>query len=129
MYWTIALADTDKDIQRFVWRDSSCEPIRDYCKTHHFRCVHIIIWCQHLQNTINHASQFLLATKDNAFYVDDGITELILQKKPCNSSINFHSLFSLGGFVLLQWNSTEPAVLDHIDPEMKDTIGASAQQS
>ena len=73
------------------------------------------------QNAIEHAQEFPLAADvvQKGFYVDDCLTgaddPLILQRQ-------LTDLFSRGGFILRKWNSSDPAVLEQIPKELRDTV-------
>ena len=72
------------------------------------------------QNALNHTLQFPLAAKavNEAFYVDDGITGADSIEETITLQHELHSLFSLAGFLLRKWNSSESTVLDQIDSEL-----------
>ena len=60
MYCATALVESDKDLNRFVWRTSLHDRVKDFCMTKHQA----------------ELMQFPLAAKavDDASYVDDGVT-------------------------------------------------------
>ena len=58
---------------------------------------------------------------DNEFYVDDGATGADSTEEAIELYHQLHSLFSKAGFLLRKWNSSEPAVLQCIDPEQQDS--------
>ena len=72
------------------------------------------------QNALNHTLQFPLAARavNKAFYVDDGVTGA---DSAITHQHELHSLFSLAGFLLRKWNSSESTVLDQIDSELRDS--------
>ena len=55
---------------------------------------------------------------NKAFYVDDGVTGA---DSAITHQHELHSLFSLAGFLLRKWNSSESTVLDQIDSELRDS--------
>ena len=74
------------------------------------------------QNAIDHAQEFPLAAAavHDSFYVDDGLTgdesveeAVMLQKQ-------LQELFDRGGFLLRKWESSEPAVLEHLPTSLLD---------
>ena len=75
------------------------------------------------QNALTHAVRYPLAAKavNDAFYVDDGITGADSIEAAIELQRQLQSLFSIAGFLLRKWNSSESAVLDHIDTELRDT--------
>ena len=74
------------------------------------------------QNAVNHASRYPLAKKvvDESFYVDDGLTGADSVDEAVELHNQLQSLFSEGGFLLRKWNSSDPIVLQHIKPELRD---------
>jgi hypothetical protein len=74
------------------------------------------------QNAIDHASRYPLAKKvvDESFYVDDGLTGADSVDEAVELHNQLQSLFGEGGFLLRQWNSSDPIVLQHIKPELRD---------
>ena len=75
------------------------------------------------QNTVDLASRYPLAARvvDESFYVDDGLTGADTVDEAIELHDQLQSLFSKGGFLLRKWNSSEPRVLQHIEPELRDS--------
>ena len=76
------------------------------------------------QNALDLGHEFPLASKvvEDNFYVDDCLTgadsiegAIFLHDELCD-------LFKRGGFLLRKWNSSESAVLQSINPELRDSI-------
>ena len=83
----------------------------------HFRrfCLVIRCMCQAECNQPR-ASVYPLAAKAvDAFYVDDGVTGADSVEGAIELQRQLQSLFSMAGFLLHKWNSSEPTVLQHID--------------
>ena len=64
--------------------------------------------------------QKLFKAVETAFYVDDCLTG----SDSIEEAIDFHhqllDLFVKGGFLLRKWNSSDPNVLCHIQPELRE---------
>ena len=126
LYRAIALTDADRDLHRFVWRDSPHDSLKDFRMTRVTFGVSASSFIANMcikQNALNHASQYPLAAKavNEAFYVDDGVTGADSVKEAITLQHELHNLFSLAGFMLRKWNSSEPAVLERIEPELRDS--------
>ena len=69
------------------------------------------------------AHKYPLAAKvvDESFYVNDGLTGVDSTKEAIELQKQLQDLFSQGGFLLRKWNFNDPAVLQHISPELKDS--------
>ena len=74
-------------------------------------------------NALDHALEFPKAAEavKSAFYVDDCLTGA----DSIDEAIGLHhqllNLLAKGGFLLRKWKSSDPAVLHHISPELRDT--------
>ena len=75
------------------------------------------------QNATNLAHKYPLAAKavDESFYVDDGLTGADSTEEAIELQKQLQDLFSQGGFLLRKWNSNDPAILQHISSELKDS--------
>jgi len=75
------------------------------------------------QNARDHALTHPLAVKavEDAFYVDDGVTGADTVAEAIELHNQLQSLFSKVGFLLHKWNSSEPAVLCCVKPELRDS--------
>ena len=67
--------------------------------------------------------EFPLAAKavDDAFYVDDGVTGADSIPEAVELHRQLLALFGKAGLLLRKWNSSEPMVLEQIDPDLLDT--------
>ena len=125
MYRAIELAESDRDLHRFVWRSSESDTIKDYRMTRLTFGISASSFIANMcvkQNATNLALQYPLAAKavQESFYVDDGLTgsddittAIRLQKE-------LQEMFLKGGFQLHKWNSSEPAVIQQIHPSLRD---------
>ena len=75
------------------------------------------------QNMLDLALQYPLAVKsvDLSFYMEDTLTGADLVEEAVTVQQQLHELCDCGGFTLRKWNSSNPAVLQHIPDELKDT--------
>ena len=125
MYRAVELIESDKDLHRFVWRATPDEMLQDYRMTRVTFGVSASSFAANMavkQNAIDLAHKYPLAAKavDDSFYVDDGLTGADSTEEAKQLQKQLHNLFSQGGFLLRKWNSNDPAVLQHLAPELKD---------
>ena len=73
-------------------------------------------------NALTHALQYPVAAEavDNASYVNDSVTGVDSVKQAIELCYELLSLFLIAGFLQLKWNSSEPTVLQCIEPELRD---------
>ena len=76
MYRAVLLCESDKDLHRFVWRQSPEEPLRDFHMTRVTFGVSASSYAANMsvkQNSLNLAAEYPLAAHavQNSFYVDD----------------------------------------------------------
>ena len=126
MYRAVFLDAADKDLHRFVWRSSPSEPLRDYRMTRITFGVAASSYAANMamrQNALDLALQYPLAAKavELSFYVDDTLTGADSVEEAITLQQQLQELFERGGFTLRQWNSSNPAVLQHIPDEFRDT--------
>jgi hypothetical protein len=79
MYRAISLSDPDKDLHRFLWRDSPSDQLKDYRMRRVTFGVSASSFVANMcvrQNALDNIQQFPLAAKavKESFYVDDGLT-------------------------------------------------------
>ena len=74
------------------------------------------------QNALNHVHEFPPAAKSvkESFYVDDGLTGADNIQSAVELQKQLDKLFSRAGFQLHKWNTSDPAVLEHVKLEFKD---------
>ena len=126
MYRAVLLDEADKDLHRFVWRRNSTEPLMDYRMKRVTFGVAASSYAANMavkQNAIDLAQEYPAAAKavHQSFYVDDGLTgadsldeAVVLQKE-------LQALFDRGGFTLRKWNSSNPAALQHVPADLKES--------
>ena len=122
MYRAVELVESDRDLHRFVWRPKPTDTVRDYRMTRVTFGVAASSFIANMcvkQNAMNLAKEFPLAATES-FYVDDGLTGADNVETAIKLQKELHQLFSRGGFLLHKWNSNDPAVLQHIKPELRD---------
>ena len=75
------------------------------------------------QNASNLFLEFPTAAKivNDSFYVDDDLTGADSVEEAISLQCQLQELFSRGGFTLHKWNCSNPAVLELIPDELKDT--------
>ena len=125
MYHAVEVADTDKDLHRFVWRKDLKESLLDYCMMRLMFGVSASPFAANMslkQHAANLAHQFPLAAAavNQSFYVDDGLTGADTIGGVIKLQTQLQCLFSEGGFLLMKWNSSDSAVLQHIPLELRD---------
>ena len=126
MYRGIELVPSDKDLHRFVWRSSDTEPISDYRMTRVTFGVSASSFAANMavkQNALDFAMEYPLASKavKENFYVDDGLTGADTVEEAVDLQKQLQDLFSRAELLLHKWNSSEPEVLQHISPEIRDS--------
>ena len=125
MYRAIELVESDCDLHRFVLRLNPSEPIKDYRMTRVTFGVSVSSFIANMcmkQNAIDLAREFPLAAEavEQLFFVDDGLAGADDIDKAIKLQKELQELFSRGGFLLYKWNSSESAVLQHINPKLRD---------
>ena len=75
------------------------------------------------RNAMDHALEFPKAASvvETAFYVDDCLTGANSVEEAIDLHQQLLNLFARGGFLLRKWNSSDPSVLQNIEPEYRDT--------
>ena len=125
MYRAISLTPLDRDLHRFVWRNSLSEPLQDFRMTRVTFGVSASSFLANMcvkQNALDHASAYPLAAQavEDDFYVDDGLTGADSVEKAIELHVQLQALFDKAGFLLRKWNASELEVLEHIEPELRD---------
>ena len=125
MYRAIELVPSDRDLHRFVWRRTPEEPLQDYRMTRVTFGVSASSFAANMslkQNALDFAIDYPQAAKvvEDSFYVDDGLTGANSIQDAIELRKQLQELFTKGGFLLRKWNSSEPAVLDHIPAGLKE---------
>ena len=75
------------------------------------------------QNAIDFAVEYPLAAKvvKKSFYVVDGLTGADSVPKAIELQKQVQTLFSRGGFLLRKWNASDPTVIQHLPPDLKES--------
>ena len=125
MYRAISLTPSDRDLHRFVWRNSPSEPLQDFRMTRVTFGVSSSSFIANMcvkQNALDYAKVYPLAAQavEDSFYVDDGLTGADSVEEAVELHIQLQSLFGKAEFLLRKWNSSELEVLQHIDSELRD---------
>ena len=122
MYRAIELSESDRDLHRFVWQSESEDILIDYRMTRVTFGVSASSFAANMavkRNAVDLVHKFPLAAKavEKSFYVDDGLTGAddasLLQRQ-------LQELFSLGGFLIRKWSSSESSVLQDIPLELRE---------
>ena len=125
MYRAIVLAESDRDLHRFVWRSHPDDPLRDYRMTRVTFGVSASSFAANMsvkQNALDHKLDCPKAAEvvETSFYVDDCLTGAESVEEALDLQNQLVTLFSKGGFLLRKWNSSDPKVMYHIEPELRD---------
>ena len=75
------------------------------------------------QNASDHANEYPLAAKvvHESFYVNDGLTGANTIEDTQTLQQQLQDLFVCGGFLLHKWNCSEPFVIEHLPPNLRDS--------
>ena len=75
------------------------------------------------QNTFNFTLKYPLASRvvNESFYINDSLTGADSVEGAIEVHTQLQDLFDEAGFLLRKWNSSEPIVLEHIKPELRDS--------
>ena len=116
MYRAVQLANSDKDLHRFVWRQSPTEVLKDYRMTRVIFGVSPSAFLANMalkQNALDNAEEFPVASKavQECFYVDDCLSGADSIQEATKLQWQLHHLFRKGGFLLHKWNSNIPSIL------------------
>ena len=125
MYRAIELVPSDRDLHRFVWRRTPEEPLQDYRMTRVTFGVSASSFAANMslkQNALDFAVDYPQAAKvvEDSFDVDDGLTGADSIQDAIELRKKVQEPFTKGGFLLRKWNSSEPAVPDHIPADLKE---------
>ena len=126
MYRAVHLTKADRDLHRFVWRRTQGEPLVDYRMTRVTFGVSASSFAANMsikRNALELADQYPLAAKavKENFYVDDGLTGASTVEEAIELQGQLQEMFEKGGFQLRKWNSSNPAVIEHLPHAIKGT--------
>ena len=125
MYRAIRLSEDGKDLHRFVWQSSSAAPLLDFRVTRVTFGVSSSSFIANMcvkQNALDFGMEYPNAAKvvNESFYVDDCLTGSDTYEGAIKLHCELQALFGKGGFLLRKWNSSEPSVLQHTDPDLQE---------
>ena len=125
MYRAIELSPPDKDLHRFVWRSRPDAVLRDYRMTRATFGVSASCFAANMavkQNALELKEKYPQAAEAvlKSFYVDDGLSGADMVQLAIVLQGQLQDLFLHGGFLLRKWNSSHPAVLQAILPELRE---------
>ena len=125
MYRAIELEESDRNLHRFVWRSHPDDQLRDYRMTRVTFGVSASSFAANMsvkQNALDHKLDYPKAADivETSFYVDDCLTGVDSVDEAIDLHQQLVALFAKGGFILRKWNSSDPKVMDHIEPELRD---------
>ncbi len=134
MYRAIDLSMDDRDVHRFVWRNNPDDPLCDYRMTRVTFGVSASSFAANMtvkQNALDHATNHPLAANavNQSFYVDDGLTGADSVSEARELRQQLQDLFSLGGFLLRKWTSSEPRVIQDLPAELRDSKSTQTMPS
>ena len=126
MYRALELTPEDRDLNRFVWRQSPNQPLQDFRMTRVTFGISASSFVANMsikQNALDFALEYPQAVSavEKSFYVDDGLTGADSVEEAIQLQKQLQELFSRGGFLLRKWNSSEAVVLQHIAPKLRDS--------
>lgn len=126
MYQAVLLDEADKDLHRFVWRRDPSEPLYDYRTARiTFGVASSSSYAANMvvkQNAADFAMKYLLAARAiDSFYTGDGLTGADSVKEAVTLQCQLQKLFGCAGFLLRKWNCNNPAVLEHVLAELRDS--------
>ena len=125
MYRAVCLTAEERDYHRFVWRKELSDLLVDYRMTRVTFGVSSSSFTANMcvvQNAMDYGHDYPLAASavHNSFYVDDGLTGADTVRQAMELQTQLQRLFSKAGFLLRKWRSSDPAVLQHLPPELRD---------
>ena len=125
MYRAVCLAESDKDLHRFVWRDNPDDVLKDFRMRRVTFGVSASSFIANMcvkQNAIDFGSLYPNAAKqvDTSFYVDDYVGGAESPEAAVQLQGEMQSLLGRAGFLLRKWNCSDSSVLSNVPPELKD---------
>ena len=125
MYREVKLTTEDKDLHRFLWRDSVQDPVKDYRMT---RVTFGVSASPYLavrtlqQTAADHGEGYPKATHHilHSFYVDDFLGGADTPQEAVDLFNELRTILSKGSFSLCKWRSSSPAVLKEIPTDLQE---------
>lgn len=126
MYRAVELDSEDKDLHRFVWRSAHTDKLKDYRMTRltfGVRASSFIANMSLKQNALDFEDEFPLASKvvQESCYVDDCLTGADNVEAAISLHRQLVDLFQRGGFLLRKWSTSDPLVLQSIEPNIRES--------
>ena len=127
MYREVELTPEDRDFHRFIWRSSPQESIQDYRMTRVTFGVsaspYLAIRTLH-KTAIDHGKEHPEAAHhlQTSFYVDDFLGGHETVEGALKLYSDMRSILKKGGFNLVKWRSSSPAVLQNIPAELQEKM-------
>ena len=126
MYRAVELPPSDRDFHRFVWRDKPNDALQDYRMTRVTFGVSSSSFVANMcvkRNAADYSHKYPLASRivNDSFYVDDCLAGADSVEEGIEVQQQLRDLFSEADFILRKWNSSNPAVLRAIPPDLRDT--------
>ena len=126
MYRAVELAANDKDYHRFLWRREPGGPLVDYRMDRLTFGVSASSFAANMsvrQNSTDFADDhpYAAAVVSKSLYVDDCLTGADTVEGAARLQVDLQDLFSKGRFTLRKWNSSHPAALERVPPELKES--------
>ena len=126
MYREVLLSSEDRDLHRFLWRDSPQDPVKDFRMT---RVTFGVSASPYLavktlqQTAADHGEEYPRATHHikHSFYVDDFLGGASTVQEAVDLYKDLRTVLSKGSFSLCKWRSSSQAVLQHIPAELQET--------
>ena len=110
MFCTVALSSSDKELHRFVWRNSPSDLLQDFRMTIITFNVSVSSFAANMcvkQNALDHTLAYPLAAQavKNSFYINDGFTRADSVDKVIELHRQLQALFGNAQFLPRKWNS------------------------
>ena len=126
MYREVALSPADKDLHRFVWRESPTDPLQDcrMCRVTFGVSASPFLAVRTLQQTArDHGEGYPSATHHIAasFYVDDFLGGADTVQEATQLFLDLRTVLAKGGFNLTKWRSSSEEVLKCIPPTLLES--------
>ena len=110
MYRAIELTHSDRDLHRFIWRQTPEDPLQDFRITRVTFGVSASSYAANMsikQNSLEFASEYPLAADvvNKSFYVDDCLSGADTPEQAIEVHHQLTKIFERGKFLLRKWNS------------------------
>ena len=134
MYREVELSNSDKDLHRFVWRDSPDKPVQSYRMTRVTFGVSAspYLAVRTLQQTAeDHGEDYPIASGHirTSFYVDDFLGGANSVQEAVELYHSLRNLLLKGSFNLTKWRSSSQEVRDHIPTLLQEQSPIKDQTS